>query len=211
MLIMFLGDSITDWFRDHSDPESLGKGYVKYAAEILKNKYPFLKFRNLGVNGYSTEKVVNLLNDFDDEIKPDIVSIMVGVNDFCDIHKPKDWKPDLEATEKNYETIFREIKEKLGSEILVLQPYLAGEHHPYFDRANLEIVHKKLETEMKKAELKNFVPLDKLINEHFPGKKASVYSKDGVHPQPAGAEYVGGVVAEYMEPIIEKLISKAAE
>mgnify|MGYP004532757647 CR=1 FL=1 len=119
MLIMFLGDSITDWFRDHSDPESLGKGYVKYAAEILKGKYPFLEFRNLGVNGYSTEKVVNLLDDFDDEIKPDIVSIMVGVNDFCDIHKPKDWKPDLEATEKNYETIFREIKEKYVLKMMI--------------------------------------------------------------------------------------------
>lgn len=211
MKIMFLGDSITDWFRDQSDPESLGKGYVKYAADILKNKYPFLEFRNLGVGGYSTKMLAELLDTYGEDEKPDIVSVLVGVNDFCNIHKPSDWKPDLESTGINYEKIFKTIDDKFGSEILVLQPYLAGEYHPYHDRANLEIVHNKLETVIENIGLNNFVPLDKLINEHFPGEKSSAFSKDGVHPQPEGAEYLGRVVADYLEPIIENLKSKQAD
>lgn len=56
MQMLFLGDSITDRFRDHNDENSLGNGYFSFAEKALHEKYPSLKFRNAGVNGCSTQK-----------------------------------------------------------------------------------------------------------------------------------------------------------
>ena len=34
--LLFQGDSITDWYRNWDDMHDLGRGYAKYAAELLK-------------------------------------------------------------------------------------------------------------------------------------------------------------------------------
>lgn len=204
MKMLFLGDSITDWFRDHNDEESLGKGYVSFAAKALHTKYPALKFQNAGVNGYSTEKVAELIRDLEPAEAPSIVSVLVGVNDFCSINKPNTWVPSFAATTENYRQIFRTIRQRFHAEILVLQPYLAGEYHPYFTREHLTVVHEKLAAAMRDEGVTNCVPLDLLINDAFPGARAGAFSKDGVHPLPEGAAFLGKLVAEYAAPLIEK-------
>ena len=203
MNVLFLGDSITDWFRDHNDPTNMGKGYASFASKALLEKHPGTTFLNLGVNGYPTAKVAELAESGEIPGKPDIVSILVGVNDFCDIDKPKDWTPDLKAAGENYRRIFRALKKRFGAEIVMLQPYLAGEHHPYFSREHLILEHAELAAAMSDENVTNLVPLDKIINESFPGERAKLFSKDGVHPLPEGAEFLGNVVADAIGKIIE--------
>ena len=201
MKILFLGDSITDWFRNHDDPRDPGKGYVRYAVQALSERFPGLEVENLGVNGYSTGKVLELVESGALDRPLDYVSVLVGVNDFCDINQPADWQPDLAATGRSYARIFREIRARSGARLIVLQPYLCGEHHPYFSRAHLEEEHRQLFQALDGDML--FIPLDRLLNERF-GADASRFSKDGVHPLPEGAQYIGEIFRERVIPGIAK-------
>ena len=81
--LLFQGDSITDAGRAYGDCHNLGNGYPKYAAEYIAEKYPDVDFEfiDLGVSGNQTKDLVaRLQSDFID-INPDIVSILIGIND----------------------------------------------------------------------------------------------------------------------------------
>lgn len=80
--ILFQGDSITDCGqRDAKD--RMGGGYVAMIAGMLAARYPDLKVKiiNRGIGG---DRTVELLNRWQEEcldIKPDLLSIKIGVND----------------------------------------------------------------------------------------------------------------------------------
>ena len=83
MKVLFQGDSITDWGRDRSDYHDLGNGYPKYAAKYIKEMMPDTEFEfiDLGISGDQTANLVaRLQSDFVD-IKADVVSILIGIND----------------------------------------------------------------------------------------------------------------------------------
>ncbi|MDE1152222.1 MAG: GDSL-type esterase/lipase family protein [Micavibrio sp.] len=87
-IILFQGDSITDWGRDHNknipnDTGTLGTGYVLITTAQLLLKYPAnnLLIYNKGI----WHKVYQLAERWDTDalnIKPTILSIHIGVNDF---------------------------------------------------------------------------------------------------------------------------------
>jgi acyl-CoA thioesterase-1 len=80
--ILFQGDSITDCGqRDTKD--HMGGGYVAMVAGMLAARYPDLRVKiiNRGIGG---DRTVELLNRWQEEcidIKPDLLSIKIGVND----------------------------------------------------------------------------------------------------------------------------------
>src|ERR1700748_1908842 len=88
-IILFQGDSITDWGRDHNkftpnDTGTLGTGYVLLTTGQLLIKYPELNLQihNRGISG---NKVYQLADRWDIDalsIKPTVLSIHIGVNDF---------------------------------------------------------------------------------------------------------------------------------
>ena len=52
MKILFQGDSITDAGRDKRNYHDMGKGYPKYASELIAERHPELdiEFINFGIN-----------------------------------------------------------------------------------------------------------------------------------------------------------------
>ena len=87
-VILFQGDSITDAGRDRkktdaNNTDALGRGYALFATGQLLERYAEknLKIYNRGVSG---NKVYQLRERWDTDciaLKPDVVSILVGVND----------------------------------------------------------------------------------------------------------------------------------
>ncbi|SEK60064.1 GDSL-type esterase/lipase family protein [Carnobacterium iners] len=81
--ILFIGDSIADVGRIREDLKDLGKGYPLLTASYLLERYPELEltFLNRGISG---DKVTDLTNRWKEdclELQPDIISILVGIND----------------------------------------------------------------------------------------------------------------------------------
>ena len=92
MKILFQGDSITDCGRNRADIHSLGNGYPYYSAELISAKYPDISFEfiNQGIGG---DRAESLLARWENEAiahDPDIISILIGVNDTWHHASPND-------------------------------------------------------------------------------------------------------------------------
>ncbi len=204
--LLFQGDSITDAGRNREDIHDLGGGYPKYAAEYLKEKYPQVDFEliDLGISGNQTKDLVERLEaDFID-IKPDVVSILIGINDVWHHAGDKSWIPD-EVFEERYRTVLTALKNGTDAKIMIMEPFLIPVEDKLFFREDLapkiEII-RKLAREFADA----YMPTDGLLCSAFIGDEPTSFAEDGVHPTAKGAEFIGRKYVEYVSPIIDKII-----
>jgi lysophospholipase L1-like esterase len=126
MTIVFQGDSITDVQRNRDDREAnaqpaLGNGYAWLAAAQLLVDRPDdgLKVYNRGVSG---DKVYQLADRWDKDclaLKPDLLSILIGVNDYWAIAK-HGYTGTLEKYEIDYRALMKRTKEALPQVRLVI-------------------------------------------------------------------------------------------
>ena len=86
--ILFQGDSITDAGRDRRNYYNMGAGYPKYASESIVAAYPNTEFEfiNLGISGNRTDQLFDRLYPDAIALEPDVISILVGVNDVWHRH-----------------------------------------------------------------------------------------------------------------------------
>lgn len=201
--LLFQGDSITDAGRRREDIHDLGRGYPLYAAELLKNKYPEIEFEfiDLGISGNQTKDLVERLETDFIEIQPDIVSVLIGINDIWHHADDKSWIPD-EVFEQRYRTVLSAIREKTNAKIMIMEPFLIPAEDKLFFREDLapkiELV-RKLAREYADV----YLTTDGLLQSAFIGDEPLSYAADGVHPTEKGARYIGGLYAEYIAKLID--------
>ena len=201
--LLFQGDSITDAGRDRNDFHILGNGYPKYAAGYLRERYPYIDFEfiNLGINGNQTKNLVERLQKDFIDIQPDIVSILIGINDVWHHAADRSWIPD-EIFEERYRTVLKAIKEKTNAKIMMMEPFLIPVNDKLFFREDLapkiEII-RKLAREYADV----YLPTDGLLQSAFIGDDPLSYAADGVHPTPKGADYIGKLYADYVSKLFK--------
>lgn len=205
MKILFQGDSITDAGRDRNDSHDLGNGYPKYAAKYIKKAFPSVDFEfiDLGISGNQTKDLVDRLQEDFIDINPDIVSILIGVNDTWHHAGNQDWIPN-DVFEERYRTILTAIKEKTNAKIMMLEPFLIPvEDKAFFwdDLFPKILIIRKLAREFADV----YLPTDGLLAAAYLGNNPTDFAADGVHPTPYGADFIGKKYAEYIAPVIESL------
>ena len=204
-VILFQCDSITDMFRKYdcnqcNTPEQMGMGYALFAASTLLSDYPDkqLKIYNRGVGG---NKVYQLRDRWELDtlaIQPDVLSILIGVNDFWHILMGN-YKGSLGIYERDLQDLLHYTKEKLPNVQLVLgEPFaLRGgsaiddaKWFPEFDgyRASL----KKLADEFNAI----FVPYQAAFDAALKLAPARYWGADGVHPDLPGRQLMANVWLE---------------
>jgi lysophospholipase L1-like esterase len=204
MKILFQGDSVTDAGRDRSDPHDMGNGYPRYASAMIQDSFPDteLEFVNLGIGGNRTEHLVERLETDFVEIQPDIISIMIGVNDVWH-HYSHGIETSDEQFEQNYRAVLDAIKTRTSARILMIQPFLLETVDPakqaYTEElARKQAIVKKLADEYADA----YLPLDEILHRETEEEPA-YYAADGVHPTPDGACFIGeaylGAIAKLIE------------
>ena len=211
MKILFQGDSVTDAGRDRSNPHDLGEGYPKYAAAMMQDAFPDVEFEflDLGIGGNRTEHLVERLEGDFVEIQPDIVSIMIGINDVWHRHSHNILTTD-EDVERNYRAVLEAIKTRTKARILIIQPLLMESANPGVAELRGELtavqaIIKRLADEYADA----YLPLDTILNTET--KEApTYYTGDGIHPTPNGACFIGEAYLKAIAPLVE-LLSKEAE
>ncbi len=199
--ILFQGDSITDCGRNRNDFFDLGNGYAKVVAGKLGldniGKYEFLNRGNGGnriVDVYARIKA-DIIN-----LKPDYMSILIGVNDvWHEIGSKNGVEP--EKFYKIYDMLISEIKEALPQiKILIMLPFvLEGpatcnvEERPSRLDEFVNGVAKRREKAIEIAKKYNLAYTD-LQSEFDKGvalsKDASYWTRDGVHPNQNGHELI---------------------
>ncbi len=205
MKILFQGDSITDAGRGRENPHELGAGYPKYAAELIREDFPDTEFEfiNLGISGNQTKDLVERLESDFIDIDPDIVSIMIGINDVWHHAADRSWIPS-EIFEQNYRTVLSAVREKTSAKIIILEPYLL----PVPDKENMrEDLDRKIHIVRKLARefADVYIPTDGLFASGMVDAELDTFSADGVHPNETGARYIADYYADAVYSIIENM------
>ena len=124
--LLFQGDSITDAGRDRRNYYDMGSGYPKYASALIKEAHPELdvEFINLGIGGNRTDNLFDRLYKDCIELAPDVVSILIGINDIWHRHSFDMISTTDEQIALNYRCILRRIKEETNAKIMIIAPYV---------------------------------------------------------------------------------------
>jgi len=123
MRILFQGDSITDAGR--GKPPGLGTGYARIAADIMLSRAPELglTIMNRGISGNRAKDLVERWGRDCVELKPDVVSIMIGINDTWRAFDSDD-PTTAEAFEESYRTILERTRDESGAKIVMVEPFV---------------------------------------------------------------------------------------
>ena len=185
--ILFQGDSITDASRVRTDPESAGCGYAQMVKGDLGLEKPGeYEFVNRGVAG---ERVVQIYARVELDVilvKPDVMSILVGVNDV--------WS-EAEKFYKVYDLLIDEIKTGLPDvKIMIMEPFIlpgtVPEKHGWdFYRGEVEIRAQKAKMIAEKYNLP-FIPLQADFDALAAKTKPTDWTADGVHPTAMGHAFI---------------------
>ena len=125
MKILFQGDSITDANRNRANIHDLGQGYAKYAAPLIAKAMPDTEFEfiDLGISGNRSDDILARTQTDIIDIDPDIVSILIGINDVWHRHSHGREMTD-EQFEANYRAVLDRIRKETHAKILILCPFL---------------------------------------------------------------------------------------
>lgn len=204
MKILFQGDSITDALRDRRDFHQLGYGYPAYAAELIRQAHPDTEFEfiNLGISGNRTGQLFDRLYKDAIELGPDVISILIGINDIWHRYSSEPVSTYDEQIELNYRLILKELRAKTNAKIMILAPFLLDcddKENIREDLKTLLPIVRKLAEEFADV----YLPLDKHFEEALKTMPAPrYYSGDGVHPNEKGAAFIGKLYAEAIEAIL---------
>ena len=199
-VILFQGDSITDCGRNRNDLYHLGDGYVS----DLKESFPNQILINKGISGDRTEE---LMNRWDEDViihKPDILTLLCGVNDVW--HYYHFGKPiDKETFKSNYIKLIEQTRSKLPQTMMALiEPFSfqIGAFHPTWRPMLDEFI------EVVRMLAKTYdLPLIKMDDhmkswEKTYGREALL--GDGVHPTELGHQ----MIAHVLKPVLRDLVLK---
>ncbi len=194
-VILFQGDSITDAGRkkDNLNPNEMnafGGGYAMLAAGVLLNKFASknIKIYNRGISG---NRVPDLLNRWQADcidLKPNIVSILIGVNDFWRtkdrgaINTPEQYKGQYKELLDKTLTALPNVKLIIGEPFgLKDVKHINDSWYPEFPK--YQQAARDIAKEYKTA----FIPYQDIFDKALKANTGAYWTTDGVHTSWAGA------------------------
>ena len=199
-VVLFQGDSITDCGRDRNSTESnragpLGVGYplLVAAAVLAARPKDSLQFYNRGISGNKVPDLQQRWQRDTLDLKPDVLSILIGVNDFW--HKlDHGYTGTVQDYEQQYTALLDDTRRALpGVHLIVLEPFVLrtgavnARWFPEFDQRRAAAARVAAQAKA------TFVPLHAVFDSRVKSTPPEYWAADGVHPTPAGH----AVIAEY--------------
>jgi lysophospholipase L1-like esterase len=198
-VILFQGDSITDAGRSREPAKAtapnnhagLGNGYAWLAAAELLVARPddALKTFNRGISGHKVFQLAERWQADCLDLKPNLLSILIGVNDFWHTLDPKlGYKGTVEVYERDYQALFERTRKALPKvKLVICEPFVLrcgavnDRWFPEIDR------YRAAAQRVAKSQHAMFVPFQTMFDEAVKYAPPEHWASDGVHPTPAGA------------------------
>ena len=180
-IIVFLGDSITDAGRKAS-PNQLGYGYVNILAEAIKDSDTDWNIVNRGVDGYITERVARTLHHDCISLRPDYVSILVGINDIgMIVHSQASWQDKLYLLEdsiRSYHEMLFDLSRDTTSKVIKLEPFFFSKGSKYKNYGA------------------RFIPTQEPLNQKIEELGYDAVTTDGIHLTQLGHQFLAEIIKE---------------
>ena len=194
--ILFQGDSITDAQRIKEDPDHMGSGYaIMVAGELGLCEPGKYRFINRGVSGNKSTDVLARMKEDIIDIKPDYMSLMIGVNDVwheLDLHCGCDEAAYAESLTKIVEGTLNACP---GVKIIMLEPYILEEYNTRatedfpdkWEKFKSEVAKRSaIAREISEKYSLKFVSLQDILDKACEATGVAYWASDGVHPTPMG-------------------------
>ncbi|HEY4334653.1 MAG TPA: SGNH/GDSL hydrolase family protein [Puia sp.] len=194
-VILFQGDSITDFHRKRDDnnpnsPAALGTGYPFLAAADLLYRDPEknLRIYNKGVSGNKVYQLAERWQTDCLDLKPTVLSILVGVNDFWHT-LVNGYTGTIKTYRDDFKTLLDRTKQQLPDVKLIIgEPYAVigvkavdDKWYPAFND------YRQAAREIAENFNAAFIPYQEIYDKAQKSAPGSYWTADGVHPTLAGA------------------------
>ena len=200
-IVLFQGDSITDWGRNKETGEDLGDGYPAKIAAVWEILSPGsgASFINRGISGNRTGDLLGRYEKDFKSLKPDLVSILIGINDTWRRYDKND-PTGVDVFESRYRTLLENLKRDLPRAVIVIiEPFLLSSVP---ERASWrEDLDPKIQAVrgLAKEYADVFIPMDGIFTRYaVEGTKDIDMAADGVHPTPLGH---GIIASEWLRAV----------
>ena len=200
--VVFIGDSITDVKFNLKMMHKI-KGRRVYALELKKRFKSYSRGIDVKIKGIASNRTYHVYDRLTEDCiayKPDVVIMLIGVNDAWERYVPEDYPPNPRDTEYHLREIYRRLRCELPeAQILYLMPFLIDtveEKLPF---------HKTLDKwrELYRAVAEEngavIVDLQQVINGEQKKTPPVKLAVDGVHPTNYGHKIIADAVMKAVE------------
>lgn len=191
--VLFQGDSITDAGRDRSNyyanaAPGMGGGYVRHIVTHLLGKNPDNRYRFYN-RGISANKVFQLSNRWGDDclnLRPDVLSILIGVNDFWHT-LTRNYEGTVDVYEADYRQLLdRTLAEMPDVKIIIGEPFAVKGGSAIDHRWEAFQAYREAAGRIAADYDAVFVPYDAVFAAALKQAPEDYWCPDGVHPSMAG-------------------------
>lgn len=206
--IVFQGDSITDGGRrkenlNPNDAFALGSTYpLLVSSKVLGDQVDKdIKLYNRGISGH---KVFQLADRWDKDcldLKPDILTILIGVNDFWHmVNGNYDGTPEI--YERDFMALIARTKAALPNvKIIIAQPFAVAGGRAITERWDNEFpAYQAAAKRVADAHGTQWIACQTIFDEALKNGSVGHWCADGVHPSPAGHQLMANA---WIEAIVE--------
>ncbi len=209
LTILFQGDSITDGNRTRNNDWNhvMGHGYQFIIASKLwyENPKSNLKFFNRGISGNRVTDLENRWQEDALDLKPDVISILIGVNDTMSVVNNQN-PQTIETFEQSYRNILQKSKSQLPNvKFIICEPFILENG---WVSKNTAVWKEEIQKRQKAAKALAqefdaiFVPFQQIFKDALEKAPAEYWIWDGVHPMPAGHELMA---RQWLKVVSKKL------
>jgi len=196
--IVFQGDSITDANRNRLFATHLGNGFVAMVAKEWSDDY---RFYNRGIAGHRSHDLVKRWQKDTIDLKPDLLFILVGINDIW-----HEFKFGLKSNQQEYELNMRALLQQTKQhiphcQIIILYPFVLKTVHfePRWEKRLIE-QHQVLD-QLKQEFFYDSINLHVLLEQASLKYDLKDLAPDGVHLGLKGNEVVAQAIKAYLETL----------
>lgn len=200
--ILFLGDSITDVKFNRRKRFSI-KGNKIYALQLKKRLKKYSSELDIKIKGIASNRTYHVYDRLTADcinLKPDIIIMLIGVNDAWENYVPEDYQPLLRPMEPHIREIYRRIKTELpDTQILYLMPFMIDAVE---EKAPFHIKLDEYREILKAIAIENgakVIDLQAVFNEMQKTIDPSKLAVDGIHPTNLGHKIIADAIEKELE------------
>lgn len=200
--VLFIGDSITDVKFNFRMMHQI-RGRKVYALQLKDRFKKYSKDIRVDIKGIVSNRTYHVYDRLTRDcidLKPDVIIMLIGVNDAWENYKPEDYPPLLRPMEPHIKEVYRRIKAELPSaQVLYLMPFMidAVEEKLPFHKVLDEYREKLKDIALQNGAL--VLDMQAVFNEAQKKTPPKALAIDGIHPTNLGHK----VMADAIEKMIE--------